>query len=173
MQLFMPKRLVVILSAALLTAMPLSIRCQPGAVPREHKHVERAQVEALEMQWRQAQLSEDVAAMDKLLSDDYLGINSTGEVATKAQQLDHMRTRRLVIDKLDISDLKIKLIGPIAIVTSLAQIDGVSDGAPLNGSFRYTRVYQRLPSGSWKITNFEATRIPHTHYSGPPSTGQQ
>jgi hypothetical protein len=25
--------------------------------------------------------------------------------------------------------------------------------------YRYTRVYSRLPSGTWKITNFEATRV--------------
>jgi ketosteroid isomerase-like protein len=163
----LPKRLAAILSAMMLAAVPLQIHAQPLKAPHEHKHLEREQVEALEMQWRHAQLAEDVSTMDKLLSDDYLGITASGEVVTKNQQLDHMRTRRLVIDKLDISDLKIKLIGPIAIVTSLAQIDGTSDGAPLTGSFRYTRVYQRLPSGVWKITNFEATRI-HARREAPP-----
>lgn len=163
----MPKRLaailVPILPVLLMAALVLPALSQPK-VPHERKRLEREQIVALEKQWRQAQLANDVPAMDKLLSDDYLGINSNGEVVTKNQQLDHMRTRRLVIDKLDISDLKIKLIGPIAIVTSLAQLEGSLDGNSLNGSFRYTRVYQRLPSGVWKITNFEVTRIPHTRY---------
>ena len=30
---------------------------------------------------------------------------------------------------------------------------------PMHGTYRYTRVYSRLPSGTWKITNFEATRV--------------
>lgn len=126
----------------------------------EHKRVAHEQIESLEKQWQQAQLAADPQAMDKLLSDDYLGITATGEVVTKAQQLDHMRARKLLVTSLQTSDLKIKLIGQIAIVTSLAHVDGTSDGEPLHGEFRYTRVYQRLPNGSWKITNFEATRIP-------------
>ena len=44
----------------------------------EKKHDAKRQVEALEEQWRQAQLIGDVATMDKLLSDDYIGITMTG-----------------------------------------------------------------------------------------------
>ena len=56
--------------------------------------------------------------------------------------------------------MKVKLLGQVAIVTSLAEVQGQNEGLPLNGRFRYTRVYQRLPSGAWKITNFELTRVP-------------
>ena len=56
--------------------------------------------------------------MDKLLSEDYLGIMANGEVFTKTQQLDRMRDRKFMITKLDTSEHKIKLIGNIAIVTS-------------------------------------------------------
>jgi ketosteroid isomerase-like protein len=137
--------------------VPLPMR---GRVPKEHKKLAREQVEALEAQWKQVQLAGDAAGLDKLLSDDYIGISASGEVMTKTQQLEHMRNRKLVITSLETSDLKIKLIGPIAIVTSLAELTGTSDGEPLTGQYRYTRVYQRLPNGTWKITNFEATRIP-------------
>jgi len=46
-----------------------------------------------------------------------------------------------------------------AVVTSLAEVDGTNDGTPMHGNYRYMRVYSRLPSGTWKITNFEATRV--------------
>jgi ketosteroid isomerase-like protein len=172
----MPKRLAAILVVLLpvpMLAAPMQL-AHSGQLrmPHEHKHLEREQIVALENQWRQAQLSNDVPAMDKLLSDDYLGINANGDVVTKNQQLDHMRNRQLVIEKLDISDLKIKLIGPIAIVTSLAEVEGTLDATPLSGSFRYTRVYQRLAGGGWKITNFEVTHIPHSRHKIPQATGQ-
>jgi ketosteroid isomerase-like protein len=167
-----PKRFAALLAAATLATVPLQLVAQHLRAPHERKHIEREQIDALEKEWRTAQLDDDVLSMDKLLSDDYLGINSAGQVVTKTQQLDHMRTRQLEIQKLDTSDLKIKLIGPIAIVTSLAQVEGVSDGNSLSGSFRYTRIYHRLSSGVWKITNFEATHIPHTHYSSQASAPQ-
>jgi ketosteroid isomerase-like protein len=126
----------------------------------EKKHAARQQVEALEEQWRQAQLGGDVATMDKLLSDDYIGISITGQVNTKSQQLDRMRAHKVTLTRLDLVERQVKLIGSIAIVTSRAEVEGSNDGVPISGTFRYTRVYQRLPSGVWKITSFEATRVP-------------
>jgi ketosteroid isomerase-like protein len=83
-------------------------------------------------------------------------------VVTKPQQLDRMKNRSLVLTAIELTDVKVKLIGTTAIVLSLADVDGTNDGEPMHGSYRYTRVYSRLPSGAWKITNFEATRV------GPP-----
>lgn len=123
------------------------------------KHDEKRQVEALEEQWRRAQLSADVATMEKMLADDFIGISMSGQVNTKAQQIERIRSRRLVVTKIDLSDMKVKLVGSVAIVTSLADVEGTSEGASVRGKYRYTRVYQRVPSGGWKITSFEATRI--------------
>ena len=155
---------------ALFLLLAAVIPLQLAAAP-QHKHATREQIIALEQQWRQAELSVDIPAMDKLLSDDYLGILGTGEVVTKTQQLDHMRSREMVITSLDISDIKVKLIGQIAIVNSLANLEGSINGHSMSGSFRYTRVYQRLPGGTWKITSFEATRILHgKRFSETPAT---
>jgi ketosteroid isomerase-like protein len=158
----LPKFVAAILAAALLAA-PLLAVAQQGP-RRAHKRLERAQIEALEKQWRQAVLAADAATMDKLLSEDYLGIEAHGDVVTKTQQLDHMRNRQFLIQKLETSDVKIKLTSEIAIVTSLAQVAGVVDGEHLQGAYRYTRVYQHLASGAWKVTNFEVTPVRR----GPP-----
>jgi ketosteroid isomerase-like protein len=152
---------VAAILAATISTGPLAVA--QSSQHREHKRIERSQIVALEKQWQQAVLTLDIPTMDKLLSEDYLGIEANGDVVTKAQQLDHMRNRQFVIDKLQTSDLKIKLIGQIAIVTSLAQVEGVVDGDHLKGAFRYTRIYQRLANGTWKVTNFEVTPATRMH----------
>lgn len=119
----------------------------------------KREIEDLEQQWRMAQLSGDTVTMDRLLSDDYVGIGMNGVVNTKSQQLDRIRRRALALTRIDLSEVKVKLVGSVAIVTSLAQIEGTNDGNSMSGVYRYTRVYQKLPSGAWKITNFEATRL--------------
>ncbi len=157
--------------AAILIAVLLVVPfvcAQKSPIHHKRKHLEREQIVALEHDWQQAMLSNDVPAMDNLLSDDYLGISANGEVFTKAQQLDHMRDRQFVITGLETSDRKIKLVGNIAIVTSLAQVEGTIDNQTLHGLYRYTRVYQRLPGGIWKITNFEGTPITHEQPGPPP-----
>jgi ketosteroid isomerase-like protein len=159
-----PIRRTLISSTVLLAAVVMgwSAPALAGGIPplHEKKHAAKQQVEAMEEQWRKAQLGGDVATMDKLLSDDYIGISMTGQVNTKAQQLDRMRMHKVALTRLDLGDRQVKLIGSIAIVTSRAEVEGTNDGAPVKGTYRYTRVYQRLPSGDWKITSFEATRVP-------------
>jgi ketosteroid isomerase-like protein len=132
-----------------------------GQHPKRHDQFKH-QVEKLEEVWRTAELNGDADAMAKLLSDDFVGISMTGQVVTKTQQLDRMRSQKMVLTRIDLTDMKVKLIGSTAIVTSLAEVEGTNDGVPIHGVFRYTRVYARQFSGMWKITNYEATRV------GPP-----
>jgi ketosteroid isomerase-like protein len=153
-----------------LTAVVLGVTCSAacgmslaGVLPHHttKKTATRQTVEALEEQWRQAQLAGDAAAMDRLLSDDYVGINASGVVTTKTQQLARIKNRVAVLTQLDLSDIKVKLIHDlVAVVTSRAEVAGSNENGPIKGSFRYTRVYQRSPAGAWKITSFEATRLP-------------
>lgn len=147
---------------ALLLGVAFALAVAPlYAGPRHASRSMRDQIELLETQWKKAILANDTEAMDHLLSEDYLGITATGQVVTKPQQLDRMRTHNVEITSLTVSDVKIKLISEhAAIVTSLAQVEGTNEGRPLHGSFRYTRVYQRVPNDGWRITSFEATHIP-------------
>jgi ketosteroid isomerase-like protein len=129
------------------------------AKSHDKKHDTKRQVEALEEQWRTAQLAGDVTTMDKMLADDFIGISMSGQVNTKAQQLDRVKTRKLVVTKIDLTDMKVKLLGTVAIVTSQADVEGTAEAGSVKGIYRYTRIYQHLPTGEWKITSFEATRV--------------
>ena len=146
----------------------IAIAAPRNAFANRHQHHEaRQEIEGMETQWRAATLASDLTAMDRLLSDDYVGISWNGQVSTKAMQIDRLRNRSFVLTRLDLYDSKVKVVGDIAIVTARAEVQGTSDNSPMNGSFRYTRVYQRLPSGAWKITNFEATRVGDDRHHGP------
>jgi ketosteroid isomerase-like protein len=139
--------------------------------PHRRKDIYKDQVEQMEQAWRTAELANDIPAMDRMLADDYIGITMNGQVVTKIQQLDRARNRQLVVQKLDLDDLKVKLIGRTAVVTSLADVEGSMDGTPMHGKFRYTRVYTRMPDGEWKITNFEATPVGMPHPRPVPRNG--
>lgn len=130
-----------------------------SAVRHAKKTARKQQIAELEEQWRVASLNDDIPTLDRMLSDDYVGISWTGQMNTKTVQLDMMRNRALLLTKLDLSDTKTKTVGSVAIVTALANVEGVDEGKDMKGLFRYTRVYRRLANGGWQITNFEATRL--------------
>jgi ketosteroid isomerase-like protein len=159
---------------ALLLVLASAIACSIAfASPREpHKKDAKHQVEALEEQWRQAQISGDTAFMEKILADDYLGITMSGQILTKEQQIERTRSRDLVMKDMTLDDVKVKLVGAAAIVTCTARVVGTSDGLSMTGTYRYTRIYQHLANGSWRITNFEATRARPLHESAANKTPQ-
>jgi ketosteroid isomerase-like protein len=116
------------------------------------------EIEALEMQWRQAQLTNDVAVMDRLLAEDYIGISANGTIETKAEALALRRAGTLHITSLDLNDLKVRVYGDTAVVTSRADLEGTNGSSDISGKYRYTRVYNRR-FGQWKIVSFEASRM--------------
>ncbi len=156
-----------VLALVLFAGVLLAQHTSAAPPHRKMKDIYKKQVEQLEETWRAAQINVDVATMDRLLSDDYVGITMSGQVVTKMQQLDRMRNRQLELTKIVLDDVKVRLIGTTAIVQALAEIDGTNEGQSMHGTYRYTRVYSRSPAGAWKITNFEATRV------GPSSRGSR
>src|SRR5215469_2555326 len=147
----------VMMAVVLLTCFVALLGAQQARAANqghEKKHDVKKLVEALEEQWRKAQLAGDVGTMDKMLSDDFIGISMSGQVNTKAQQLERVRSRKLLVTRIELSDMKVKLEGPIAIVTSQADVEGTNEGVSVKGTYRYMRVYQHLPTGEWKITHF-------------------
>jgi ketosteroid isomerase-like protein len=129
-----------------------------AALPHHANHELHKEIEALEMQWRLAQLNNDVSLMDKLLADDYIGISSNGTIETKTEALALRRAGTLHITDLDLNDVKVRIYGDTAVVTSSADLKGTNGGRDISGEYRYTRVYNRR-YGQWKIVSFEASRI--------------
>src|SRR5205807_7469583 len=59
-----------------------------AAIPLLHREDRlHREIENLESQWRTAVMQNDVATVNRLLADDYLGINPNGTLETKADAL--------------------------------------------------------------------------------------
>jgi ketosteroid isomerase-like protein len=131
---------------------------RPG-MPRAQKHESRHEIDQLEEVWRGAMLKGDVAALDALLADDYMGITASGTLQSKEQTLAFVRSGRVHFKTLEFSDRKVRFYGMTALVTSQADVTATNAEGDVSGSFRYIRVYVRDARGVWKIVSFEASRI--------------
>ena len=130
-----------------------------AVIPKPEHHEARHEIDQLEEIWRTALLKADVASLNALLADDYMGITASGTLQSKDDLLAGFRSGKVRFTVLDLSDRKIRFYGPTALVTSRAEIKGTTTQGAISGSYRYTRVYVRDPSGAWKIVSFEASPI--------------
>ncbi len=131
-------------------------------LPGDSRRSESREIENLEKQWRTAIVKGDLSIMDKLLSDDFLAISARGTLSDKQQYLHRIAIHATQFSSFDLMDMKVRLQPGSAVAISQAHITGVLEGHPIEGVFRYTKVYVRSTGGVWRISNFEATRVSAT-----------
>jgi ketosteroid isomerase-like protein len=148
----------VLLGSIASTLLPVTAHAVP--VPFVHRDAAQMhkEIEGLEQDWRQALLSSNIPELDHLLADDYLGVTANGTLETKADLLAMRKSGTIRFSQLDLSDLKVRVYGDTAVVTSRAEVSGSNGGTDISGRYRYTRVYTRR-NGQWRIVSFEASRI--------------
>lgn len=153
-------RLPLAAGCALLFAlsMPATAPRAHALLPKRESHAVHKQIESLEMAWRQAVVDNNIPVIDHLLADDYVGITANGTIEDKAQAIAQRKAGTVRVTALNLDVLKIRLYGDIAVVTSIADVQGVNGQSDISGKYRYTRVYNRR-LGEWKIVSFEASRI--------------
>ncbi len=147
--------------ALLLIACPMGAWIPAhAAIPLLH-HDDRLhrEIESLESEWRNALIQNDVATVNNLLADDYLGINPDGTLETKADALALRRSGVMKISRLEPVNVKVHVYGDTAVVTSQVDMQGQDGDRDISGRYHYTRVYSHK-SGAWKIVSFEASRMP-------------
>ncbi|GGH01963.1 hypothetical protein GCM10007415_42620 [Parapedobacter pyrenivorans] len=97
-----------------------------------------------------AQLISDVDVLNQLLHDDLIAVTPTGEIVTKEMDLNAHRMKTMIIEdaSTEINDIKITTDTALSIVTMTAK--GQVMGTPLEGKFRYFRVWKRF-GGTLKV----------------------
>ena len=130
-----------------------------GKQHKENRRSESHQIEALEEQWRDALLKNDATLIDKMTTDDFLSITSNGTLSDKQQYLHRISSHVNEFSTFDLQVLKVRLQPGSAPATSQTHVIGKLDGRPVDGIFRYTKVYTRSANGAWRVANFEVTRV--------------
>src|SRR3954469_7779468 len=104
-----------------------------------------------EAELRAAQLAADVAALDRLISDDLLFTGPDGQLGTKAQDLDAHKSGMVRFREHQPLELRVRRIGhDIALVALRARLSVEVAGTLMRGIYRYTRVWAR-EDGRWRV----------------------
>jgi ketosteroid isomerase-like protein len=116
------------------------------------------QIKTLSDQLAQAYVKDDTSFLEKYLADDYVGIFASSQPVTKAESL---KPGAVKYESFDVHEMKIRVYGDTAVVTSLTSSKGElrADGKPFSGDFRTTRVWVKQKDG-WKLVTFQSTQVP-------------
>lgn len=92
----------------------------------------------------QAMLAHDVNALNELLHNDLLFITPDGQTITKAMDIDAHRKGLMVIERISTTIEQINIIGDNAAVTLVMDTKGKMIDMPIEGKFRYIRIWKKV-----------------------------
>ena len=95
-------------------------------------------------------LTNDVAALDRLIDDALVFTALDGTVVGKQDDLDAHRAKKLRLTKLEPSERRVVRCGDTVVVSVRMDVLGTYDGAVADGALRYTRIWCERPDG-WRI----------------------
>jgi ketosteroid isomerase-like protein len=119
---------------------------------------ESSQIVGLENKWNAAYQRGDVAAMDSLLDDDFIITVEDGTTFSKPGYIAHNGNSTVHVEISDMSDLKVRMHGKIAVVTGAYHERGTEKGKAYEYRDRFTDVWTNN-GGKWQLIV--------SHYSVP------
>jgi ketosteroid isomerase-like protein len=97
-----------------------------------------------------AMLSSDVQELERLLHPELLAVGPDAQLIDKAADLASHRSARFKIGELDEEDVRVKVLGDVAVTFVVLRIRGTIDDAEFSGRMRYTRTWTR-DGGAWRV----------------------
>ena len=114
----------------------------------------------LDTEYQAAVLHKDVAAMERLLPDDFVLVTGKGKTFGKADLLAEARRPELVFTHQEDTQQSVHVWGDTAVVTALLHVAGTDKGEAFDYSLWFSDVYLRTPQG-WRYTFGQASlRLP-------------
>jgi len=136
----------------------VAVQAQPPA-QTETEHVQQELI-TLENGWNDAAIKRDWVFLDRFLADDYTGTDFDGNVGTKPQFLDSLKSGESVMASSITDDMKVRIYGNAAVVTGRATtVNEQHKGKDFSGRYRWTDMWVKDNLGRWRCVAEHVSRI--------------
>ena len=109
----------------------------------------------------EALVNQDWGSLAELYADDYTLVRSNGTALTKEEVLTDLKTGDLVFKSIELMNERVRVVGPVAILTADSRTIAEREGIAFESRFRFVAVYVET-RGSLRLLHFQSTDIPVT-----------
>lgn len=140
----------------------------PSCPPTTHapNDVQLVELLKLNQQYADAVLRNDAQSLTRLLADDYVAINSRGELSGKSDVLEAIANGTVKCDINRNFDNCVRIYNDVAVIIHKVSFRGSLNGFDTSGEYRATHTWQKR-EGRWVLVVNQATRA-----LGPPKSNQ-
>jgi Domain of unknown function (DUF4440) len=133
-----------------------------GCGPHHSRMIARltaeSEIRQAERQRFEAMTKQDVAALDTLLDDELDYVHTGGNLESRQQFIDAIRSKTLVYESIAPSEVRVRVYDGLALALGRAAVRVRNASGVSSFEIRFTEVYVRK-EGHWLLTAWEATRL--------------
>jgi len=118
-----------------------------------------SELQALEQSWADAVKHQDAEKIGRFQADEYVFTDPSGNLWSKARELDTIKSGDLAIDAFEMSEVTVRLYDNTAVVSFRIVWHGRFRETDISGPQRMTDVFVKR-DGRWQCVASQATRIP-------------
>lgn len=138
---------------AVILVFVLAALCSSAVAQSVEDHIKK-----METDRAAAVIKGDIDKLDKETADDYTLININGHMSDKSQMINGFKSGQNKLSQDDVSDMKVRVYGDVAVVTGRVTVKGTMGGKDASGDAMFTRVYVKK-GGKWQSVALQQTRV--------------
>jgi ketosteroid isomerase-like protein len=138
----------------------LTVTCISFAFGEDQREItDEQEVRQMIQKYRSALLQRDIPMLEKIWADDYVFVNASGEVLTKAQRLSNLKSGATSLDSINEEEnITVRVYQNSAVVTSRVTLKGQYSGKQISGQYRSTLVWVKGLAG-WQLVSNQLTAL--------------
>jgi len=103
-------------------------------------------------------LEADVVALERVLTSDFTLTLSNGEVSTRADEINELRSGKVRYDVFENYDMLARIYGDTAVVLGKTRVKGTAEGKPFDRIVQFTDTLIKR-DGRWQLAAGHVSRI--------------
>ncbi|MBL8175946.1 MAG: nuclear transport factor 2 family protein [Bryobacterales bacterium] len=119
---------------------------------------DKASIEQLDKNWLKAVLGKDLAALDRMYTDDIVYAHASGVVDTKTSYLEKLKSGKQVYKSMEQRKVSVRLYGDSAVTHSWMRVTGVNPQGPFDDKVMMIHVWVQK-NGQWRMAAHQTTRV--------------
>lgn len=131
--------------------------CMKNGMKSDAAAVEQT-LKQMERDWNQATIAKDVEKVNRILADDWTGIDFRGTTVTKAETIEELKSGESGNQSVELGEITVKVFGNTAVVIGSDTEKSTYHGKDSSGRYTWTDVFVKR-AGRWQAVASQSTKI--------------
>jgi ketosteroid isomerase-like protein len=117
------------------------------------------QLKEMEDDWQKATRAKDIAALKRIIAEDWAATNEMGKILTREEYLSQTTANTDVIQSNENTDMRVRVFGDTAVVTGGLTEKGTRNGTAYTDTYKWTDVFVKR-GGHWQAVASQWAKVP-------------